>query len=153
MQLYKINDLLKAGFDEETGEILDEKKLQDLEIEKSQKIEGIGLWIKNLSAELEGLERERKYFEARCKQKKVKIQNLKGYLTEILHEEKFESDKLLISWRKSKKLSVEDEREIPAEFWIVPEAILDRQSLKDALKAGREIQGCSLEENQNIQIK
>lgn len=52
-------------------------------------------------------------------------------------------------------LDVYDERMVPAEFWHTPEpqAVLDKAAVKEALKAGREIQGARLTQGESLRIK
>ena len=51
MNLYQINQEILNCMDLETGEILDGAKLDSLQLELEDKLEGIGCWIKNLEAE------------------------------------------------------------------------------------------------------
>lgn len=68
--------------------------------------------------------------------------------------EKFTSEHGKIGWRKSEKVVVQDVDTLPEEFKKVKvEVKADLISLKNALKEDRKIDGVSLEEHQNIQIK
>ena len=49
--LYQINEQILGCVDMETGEIVDMDKLQELQLEFDQKVEGIACWIKNLLSE------------------------------------------------------------------------------------------------------
>jgi hypothetical protein len=49
-------------FDEETGEMLNAKDLDELEIAKSEKVENVCLYIKNLLADAEAYKREKDSF-------------------------------------------------------------------------------------------
>ena len=51
MNLYEINAEIMACVDEETGEIIDTVKLDQLQMVFGEKVEGIALYIKNLAAE------------------------------------------------------------------------------------------------------
>lgn len=51
MNLYEIDAAIMACIDEETGEITDPAKLDELDMTRDQKIENIALYIKDLRAE------------------------------------------------------------------------------------------------------
>ena len=49
--LYEIDTQITECFDADTGELLDAEKLENLMIEKENKLENVALWIKNLKAD------------------------------------------------------------------------------------------------------
>ena len=53
--LYEINNQILACVDLDTGEIIDMDKLQELQMEFDQKVEGVACWIKNLLSEAKAL--------------------------------------------------------------------------------------------------
>ena len=69
MTLYEINQqiqkAIELGFDPETGEILDDSALQQLEIDRDEKVENICLFIKDLRAEATALDAEKKAMDDR----------------------------------------------------------------------------------------
>lgn len=155
MKLYELIaqiDNFEFEIDEETGEITNTQDLDKLEIERDTKIENIALWIKNLSADVEAYKREKESFATKEKTAKNKIESLKNYLNFILQGQKFKSDRVNISFRKSENVEVSnnfnDER-----FLIPQEPKIDKTAIKKALKDGEEIAGAMLIERQNIQIK
>ncbi|MBR3238474.1 MAG: siphovirus Gp157 family protein [Oscillospiraceae bacterium] len=164
MRLYDIDTqleaALEAAFDPETGEILDEEamaRVDELQLERDNKIEGVALWIKNLTAEAEALKKEKEAFAAREKAAKNKVERLKGWLAYALHGEKFKTDRTAISWRKSVALEVNEDaidmQRLGPEFIKLPPPELNKTAIKDAIKEGAIIPGCQLVERQNIQIK
>ena len=78
--LYEINQAILDTIDPETGEVLDAEKLDALQIERTAKLEGVTLWIKNLLADVEAYEKEIATFVARKKAAENKIESLKNYL-------------------------------------------------------------------------
>ena len=155
MTLYELDARIRDfdfEVDEETGEILNAAELDDLEMERDTKIENIALWIKNLAADIEAYKREKESFYQKEKVAKNKLDSLKGYLTGYLHGDKFKSDRVNISYRKSESVEIangfNDER-----FMIEQEPKIDKVAIKKALKDGEEIPGVMLIEKQNIQIK
>lgn len=57
------------------------------------------------------------------------------------------------STRKSSSVYVEDVNSLPSEFKTVKVTeAADKKAIKDAIKAGKEIKGCSIVENLNLKI-
>ena len=122
-------------------------------MEREKKIENIVWLIENTENEIEGLKRQEEMFKARRKESEKKQESLKGYLTHALKGEKFETVKAKVSFRKSEAVIVENEAKIPKEYWIekVTEGI-DLTAVKNALKAGKSVEGARIEERLNPQI-
>lgn len=161
MNLYEINNAIQKAFDSavdpETGEILDENKLSELDslqMEREQKLENIGLWIKNLEAEETALRTERKSFESREKAAHNKKEALKKYLRAALGGSKFKSKdgKLSVSYRSSQAVVIKDVSQIP-DFYRKYTISYNKVGIKEALKAGEVVPGAELKENQSIIIK
>ena len=160
--LFEINkammDAWDAAIDPETGE-LDADALaafEALQMERDEKVENIGCWIKNLASDAEALKAEAKAMTERAKRAERKADSLKRYLEAALHGEKFSSTRCAISWRHSTSVEV-DEAEVPElpEQYVRRKVTVeaDKTAIKDALKAGEIIEGCRLVEKQSIQIK
>lgn len=157
MTLFEIDKAIQDfefEIDEETGEILNPNALEELEMAREQKIENVGLYIKNLEAEATAVENQEKIFADRKKRIRKKIEGLKGFLGYALQGEKFKTDRIEMSFRKSESVHITDEYLIPDEyklFTVVKKP--DKGVIKKALKDGKEIMGVELVEKQNLQIK
>ena len=157
MTLFEIDKALmefEFEVDEETGEILNASDLDELNLAREQKIEGISLWIKNLEAEKDAVKREKDNFADRQKRLEKKIESLKGYLTYALDGQKFSTPKVAVSFRRSESVNITDEHLVPdnfCDFTMVRKP--NKTALKDALKKGEEIMGVELVEKRNISIK
>lgn len=157
MTLYEIDKALadfEFEIDEDTGEILNAADLDELEMARNDKIEGISLWIKNLEAEKEAVKHEKDNFADRQKKLEKKIESLKGYLTYALDGQKFSTPKVAVSFRKSESVLVKDKYLIPDSYMnlsVVREP--NKTAIKNALKRGEEIMGVELLEKRNISIK
>jgi hypothetical protein len=154
----RINELIANSIDPETGEVSDGfiEKLDALNMERNKKIDNIMCLIKNLISDAEGWEAEEKRLAELKKSAKNRAESLKNYLSRYMEAgvEKFTSEHGKIGWRKSEKVVVQDVDTLPEEFKKVKvEVKADLISLKNALKEDRKIDGVSLEEHQNIQIK
>ena len=155
--LYEIDNLLKNfefEIDEETGEILNYDDLENIEMERNSKIENIALWIKNLKSDAEAYKNEKMAFAKRQQFAENKVESLKNYLEFILGGEKFKTDRVELSYRKSETVEIDPDgmESLPAEykrFKVEP----DKTALKKALKDGEAFKGVHLVEKNNLQIK
>lgn len=152
--LYEINQAILDCIDMETGELIDPERLEQLTIEKDQKIENVACWIKNLTAEAAAYKAEKAAFAEREAQALKKADTLKKWLSDALAGQKFSTAKCAVSFRKSEAVMVDDVNLIPAEMLRIKTTYEpDKTAIKNAIKSGREINGCMLVENTNIQIK
>lgn len=154
MNLFELCDQVRnfeLDIDEETGEILNAEELDSLELARDEKIENIALWIKNLKAEADAVKKQKDAFQLREKALNNKTERLKDYLSRNLNGEKFKTDKVVLSWRKSQ--AVEIEEGFSDERFIKYEPKISKTEIKDALKSGEMIEGARLVENNSLQIK
>lgn len=153
MNLYEIENEILNCVDMETGEIVDIEKLESLQMERDQKIENIGCWIKNLLADAKALKEEKDNLAARQKSAENKAASLKEFLSKYLDGEKFKTAKVSISYRKSDSVDISANATVPEEFLKYEEPTPDKIGLKVALKAGKEFPGILLKTSRTIQIK
>ena len=157
MKLYEIPAELEAMLDPETGEITDEEELAKLLKRWNNGIEWLALEVKNSLAEAEALKKEKESFAKRQQTAENRAKSLKNYIAFLLNGEKFKTDRVQISWRRSEQVQTDDEFMLWAKEhsaylrWKEPE--VDKAALKDALKQGIEVPYAYLVENSNIQIK
>lgn len=142
-----------ACIDNETGEIIDIDKLNELQIAKDEKIENLALWYKDLLAEADALKKEKEAFAAREKAANNKAESIKNYLSYALNGENFKTTRCVLSFRKSEKTVIDDIYSIPKIYLKYAEPKADLTEIKKAIKNGKKIKGAHLEEAQNIQIK
>lgn len=159
MNLYEIDAAILALADE-NGEITDFDALDALMMERDAKIEGIGCWIKNLTAEAKAIRDEEKALAERRQRAEAKAERLKEYLTRVLNGQKFSTARCQIGFRSSTATVVEDEaaairwaQENGHDECVSVKTSLVKSGLADLLKAGEEIPGAHMEVRQNISIK
>lgn len=158
MTLFEIDKAIaefEFDIDEETGEILNYDVLDQLQLDRQQKIENVGCLIKNLEVDSEALKAESKNMAARAKVIDNRISSLKGYLQHALQGEKFSTTNVAITWRRSESVDILSEDLIPDEYCSIEQVTLrkpDKKAIKAAIKAGQEVQGALLNEKQNVQI-
>ncbi len=158
MNLYEIDHEILGCVDMETGEIVNVDALNALEMERGAKIENIALWIKNLLSDAEQIKAEMDALAKREKSARNKAENLKKYLSGYLNGSKFSTSKVAISFRNSTSVEVSDINKIMSlddanSYLKYSEPMPDKVAIKNAIKSGVQIPGCSLVEKSNIQIK
>lgn len=157
--LYQIDKEILNCVDEETGEIIDVEKLQQLQCNRQKKIESIGLWFKNLISEAQAIKTEIDVLTERKKKAESKAEQLKKLLETVLDGTKFESSKILMSYRKSSSTEVTDDfvkwasENNHNEYLTYKEPTPNKTAIKDAILSGKDIPYAVLKEKTNLCIK
>ena len=154
--LYEIDRAILACVDAETGEVIDPEALDNLLMQRSDKIEAVVLWNKNLQADVLALNAEKAAFEKRAEKAAAKIEQLKKWLADACGGQKFSTTKCAVSFRRSESVEVLDASAVPAQFMVESVTVTtkpDKAAIKELLKSGHEVSGCRLIEKQNPQIK
>lgn len=157
MNLYEIKQEFEKAIEEcvdmETGEIINPTRLDELNMVLTDKRENVALYIKNLSAEAKAIDEEAKNLTNRKRVLNNKVEGLKKYLADNLEGHKFETAKVVVSFRKSEQLEINSTEHIPTEYLISQEPKIDKVALKKSIKQGAVINGVQIITKQNIQIK
>lgn len=162
-KLYQINEDLeniieqaRIEAEENDGIVSDElfQAIEELGIEREQKIEGVALHVKSIDAYLDSIKKE----EDRLKKLKLAASKerdgMKLFLSNALMGEKFSTTKCNIAFRRSVATIIEDENALPTKFIEVKfTSSPDKAAIKKAINAGEEVAGAYLQENKNISIK
>ena len=162
MKLYEINEALEhaleAAFDPETGEILDEDALaqvETLELAREDKLEGIACWIKDLRADAEAIKTEKNNLAKRERAANNKADRLTEYLKWQLAGEKLKTARASVSYRHSEAVELADNFEpmnLPSDCWAV-EYKVNKTAIKEHLKAGETLEGAELVKRTSMIIK
>lgn len=153
----QIEELLAQNLINEDGEITDEElfeKFEELQEDRYEKIENIGLYIKNLTAENIGIDNEIKAFKNRKETNLKTIERLEELARRGLAGQKFSTPKVAISFRKSTSTVITDEGLIPEVYKKTETKTIekiDKASIKKALADG-EVPGAHLEEKLNVKV-
>lgn len=153
MNLYEIDSAVTACVDEETGEIIDFERLNELLMERDMKIEKVALWIKNLESDAAAIKAERDALDKRMKSAENRAKSLREWLKNALECQPFETARVRVSFRKSEQTEVDesvlDKKWCREKITYIP----DKTAIKNAIKSGQNVNGARLVVNQNIQIK
>lgn len=161
--LYEIDQDILDCVDMETGEILDAEKLDALQMEREKKLEGVSLWVKDLTAEANAVKEEADKLTARKRALDNKIQALKSWLLIALNGEKLKTPRCNVYQTHNTKLNVIDEQSVvnwiqthckePEQFlkFTLPE--IRKDAVKAEIKGGTVIPGACLEMTESVVIK
>lgn len=159
MTLYEIDSAITSLVDDETGEISDEEAFDQLQMAREQKIEGIGLYVKDLTAEAKAIKDEEQALAARRKAAEAKVERLKNLLDYALQGAKFSTPRLKVSYRKSQTVEVSDgfiawADEHRPDLLTYSDPKPSKTAIKDAIKAGGIPEDMArIESHENISIK
>ena len=159
MTLYEIDDAILNCIDEETGEIIDYEKLDELQIERETKIENVACWIKDLKAEAEALKAEKMAFAERQKVAENKMESLKNWLYYALEGQKFKTAKCSVSYRNTESVEVtnaglENLMKEHEELLTYKQPEPNKTAIKNAIKNdGLKVDGVQLVQNVSTIIK
>lgn len=160
MNLYEMSEqielLSEQMVDQVTGEINEEvlQQLEELEMDRDEKLENIGVLIKSIMAEVDALTTEKKSLEARIKVRTNKIERLMNYVNNCLKGEKKRYTKVEFGYHKSTKVIVVNEANVPDEYMKTNTTKTPmKKEIGAALKEGKRVPGCVLETNLNLQVK
>lgn len=155
MNLYEIDAAIAETFDAETGEILDEERLNQLEMDRTTKITNIIHFIKNLDSDAEALKKAEDDFKARRQSAEKKSESLRNYLEGYLQGDTFESeDKTAkVSYRKSESVDIDDVWKLPEFLKKYKDPEPDKTAIKKYLKEGNELEGARLVTKMNMQVR
>lgn len=160
MKLYEIDQEIMSCIDLETGEILDSARLDELQMERTAKLEGVACWVKNLEAEADAIEKEKKALMQREKAARNKAESLKRWLADALQGEKLTTAKTAVSFRRSEAVEFANQdlfvvwaSEAHNDLLTYKQPEPNKTVIKQMLKAGGKLPGVQLVERQNISIK
>lgn len=165
----KLATLIENAFDLETGEVYEDeeslaKAIDECQMDLETKLENLGLYIKNLSADIEMFKKEEEKLKERRKSAERKIDGLKkyldGYLSAVYPNEddkakwKMKTARVQIGFRKSTTVEVPDITKLAKKFIKKKvEESADKVAIKEALKAGEKVKGAYLQDNINLSVK
>ena len=160
--LYEIDQAILNCCDIETGEIIDPEKLTALQMERDQKLEGVALWVKDLTYEAQMIKEEADKLTARKKSLDNKIASLKAWLLWALDGEKLKTPRCNVYQTHSQKVVIDDEKALIDMFMSSPsgekflrmkDPEIDKNALKDSMKQGYEYEFAHLETTESVVIK
>lgn len=159
-EIDQIGEALNLYASEHMGDITDfpyESQYEALKGERNQKLLNLGAWHKDLSAQSGAYAEEIKVMQQKKKVIDNKMKWVKGFISAYLKVgEKINDTRVQLSWRKSETVEIDeakfDIKELLPEWTVITKAI-DKAKIKSALKVGKEFEGITLKQNNNLQVK
>ena len=160
-KLYEIDrrilQVIESGFafDEDTGEVWEAEDLEALEAERNEKLEACALYIKNLEADAAAIRAEETALAERRRAKERRAESLRSYVAASMKsagQSSLETARCSLRFRRSEAVEVTDAEALPYEMKSF-KATPNKAAIRKALKAGHEVAGARLVENQNLQLK
>jgi hypothetical protein len=144
---------------ENGGELTPELELA-MQITKDNfhsKSENYAFITRQFDAEMDIIDNEIKRLQQAKKTREKAIERLKANIEMAMNTfevDKIETPLIKISFRKSESVEVEDVNNLPALYKVVKVSeTADKLKIKDAIKSGILIDGCSIKTNRNLQIR
>lgn len=159
MKLYEIRQEIEnlMNLIDEDGTIEESSfaQLEELAIAEEDKLENIGLLLKNWTAEAKAIRDEEVALAARRKAIENQGQRLSDYASDYMlkiNRAELKTPRVRLSFRRSVAVDITDESLIPEDF-IKIERKVSKSDIGRALKAGLAVAGAVLLERQNLQVK
>ncbi|MDA3769198.1 siphovirus Gp157 family protein [Streptococcus thermophilus] len=154
--LYELNGIFLEidGMDIDDETKLDTLDAIDWEHDFSEKIENCIKIIRNKKARVEAYKAERNRLKKLKSSEEKAIEEIKKRISEAMiltKHDKVETTLFKVGFRKSTAVVV-DEEKLSKEYQIATYEP-DKKTLKELLKAGKEIEGAVLEERKNLTIR
>lgn len=157
MKLYEIDNAIYECVNED-GEVIDPEKLEELQMERDKKIEGVACWVKDLAAEANAIKEERCHLAERQRVAEKKVESLKKWLAFALQGEKFKTAKVAVSFWNTEAVEItpdglENLKAMRNDLLKYKEPEPDKTAIKQALKSGLNVRGVQLVQNTSTIIK
>lgn len=147
--------IYEMDIDDETKQ--DTLASMDWEDDFVNKAEGYTKVIKNLEADLPGLDEEIKRLQDRKSALKNKIDTLKTNLQtamEVTGNERIKTSLFSIAVQNSRASVIVDEEKLPKKYLVKKVTVSpDKKSLYELLNEGKKIKGATLQENRSLRIR
>lgn len=155
--LYELTDQYKMlqNFIEENNVEGFELALSQIIGDIGEKLEGYAMVLKNIESDIAGIKSEEKRLADRRKAMESNLARIKENMADALltvEGNRVKTEKFTFSFRKSTSVQIENDAAIPPQF-IKVEKTISRSELAKALKAGEQIEGAQLVENQLLSIR
>lgn len=163
MKLYEIAENYKnllevlEGAEENEGlRELIKNSMNEVKGDLAEKCKNVCMIIKNYEADIKAYKEEEKRLATNRKRLEKQLDNLKDYLFTSLKYSGVKNVNTgtfkLVVRKNPSKLVIEDEKKIPDDYKRIRFDI-DKTILKNDIKAGKEIEGCKLIQEESLSIK
>lgn len=149
------NRLSDTDLDAQT--IADTIEGSDEQMAMEEKAQGYEMVARNFEASIPAIDHEIKRLQDMKKAKQARADALRNRVKDamiVMGREKITCPLFELRIQKNPaSVEVYEEALVPSEFWRTPAQVIDKTALKEALKAGREIQGARLTQGESLRVK
>lgn len=154
-----IEEALESLCDEDG--VIDEEveaRLAELEMERPKKLENCALFVKNRRAMAAAIRAEEVALAERRHRYEADAERVERILARSLNGERFETPKVSIMWRRSQVVEIDEGAENTWDLYTAAACLIyskkvDKQAVKEALRAGEEVPGARLVDKLNMRIE
>ena len=147
---HEISNILNLAEEELTDEqrALFDAYANELADQEEEKIDGFVSWLRAEQARADYLKEEAKRLQGMARNTERKLDRLKDYYRHVMQSnglKKVAGKVYSCSVRSCPIVLVDNEEAVPKEFWKTKvETSIDKTAVRDALKSGAVVPGCSL---------
>lgn len=120
------------------------------------KAQSIGRLVLNMNAEIKAFREEEDRLSRRRRTIQNKLEGLKNYLQHEMTLANLRKISGVVSIRiqtnSRGSVIIDNEKAIPAEYWIPQHPVLDKAVIYDRIKAGESVPGCHVETGEHLRI-
>lgn len=130
--------------------------LDAIQDEQKRKYDAMQKMILSLEGDVDTLKNREKKLNERRKSYENKIKLLKNYMLDSMKykgETKFKTEEFTYFIRKSDSTQIDDENAIPDKYKVVQAPKINRTQIKKDIKAGVDVAGASLVENESLGVR
>jgi hypothetical protein len=157
VKIYEIDAEMLSLIDEETGEIADFERFEELQMERDKKVEHMIRWYKELTRTAEAINEEIKQLKVRKSSTINKASNLESYIVRVLNGAGFTSPTGEVRYRISRPVETDKEfiewAKENAPQYLKAEYKPSLSAIGEAIDRGVEIPFARKVEKNNIQIR
>lgn len=143
--------------DEETGEVVGAERLDALAMDTQEKVLACARAVKNFDVLLKSMKDAKHDLESRIRSTERIMDTIKSRCLDamrVLDTKSIKAADIAVSARRSEQVDVFDESLVGAEFWTEKVTrTVSKTAIKDAIKAGADVQGARLVPNLTLTIK
>lgn len=158
MLLYELGQIeieILEQLESEDG--IDKEVYDRLKLDEEEKIVRCARIYKQLVSDTQACREEANRLAERKRKLENNAERLRSHILDgmkLTNTSKIRRPEFDISLRKNPpSLRISDEHSIPEEYFRVPEPILDKTALKEAVKNGMQIEGVALVQTERVDIK
>ncbi|GAB0335427.1 siphovirus Gp157 family protein [Staphylococcus pseudintermedius] len=130
--------------------------LDAIKDEQKRKYDAMQKMILSLKGDINTLKERETALSKRRKSYENKIKSLQNYMLDSMKfkgETKFKTEEFTYFIRKSETTQIEDENVIPEKYKVEQAPKIDKTQIKKDIKAGIEVAGASLVENESLGVR